>query len=341
MQHMWQQGVILGKFYPPHRGHLHLIEQASRYVHRLTVIVELLERETIPVSLRAAWLQELVPANVTICPTDEPGPQQPHEHPHFWEFWTRLMRRYCAAPDVLFTSETYGEPLAQHLGCAHVCVDLDRQTFPIFATQIRTQPYTHWNMLPPPVRAYYAKRVVITGAESTGKTTLAAHLALHFNTLWLPEYGREFVDRKGERVTLLDIHEIAREHLRREDELARSANRVLICDTDATVTHVLSHVYVGSCPAWITHESYKRPYDLHLVTLPDIPYEEQPLHREGEAMRQTLHEQLLHELERRGLRYVLIGGTMDERLAQATAAIEPLFETVSAYPPRVLPHGGL
>jgi NadR type nicotinamide-nucleotide adenylyltransferase len=196
-------------------------------------------------------------------------------------------------------------------------------------------------MLPPPVRAYYAKRVVVTGAESTGKTTLAANLALHFNTVWLPEYGREFVDRKRGRATLPDLHEIAREHLRREDELARSANRVLICDTDATVTHILSHIYVGSCPIWITNESYERPYDLHLVTMPDIPYEAQPLHREGPNMRAVLHDQFIEELEKRGHRYVVIGGSVKERLAQAVAAIEPLFETATAHPPRPLPMGGL
>jgi HTH-type transcriptional regulator, transcriptional repressor of NAD biosynthesis genes len=337
----WERGVILGKFYPPHRGHLHLIEQARRYAKHITVIVERVQHETIPVSLRASWLKDLVPQNVHITQTDEIGPQHPHEHPDFWQFWANLIRRYCPAPEVIFTSEEYGEPLSQHLQCAHINIDLKRHTFPISATQVRANPYTHWNMLPPPVRGYYAKRIVVTGAESTGKTTLAANLALHFNTLWLPEYGREFVDRKGERATLADMHEIAREHLRREDELACSVNRVLICDTDATVTHILSQIYVGSCPAWITRESFERPYDLHLVTMPDIPYEFDPLHREGERMRQTLHEQFIQELERRHHRYVLISGSLEDRVAQATAAIEPLFDTVTAHPPRPLPDSGL
>jgi HTH-type transcriptional regulator, transcriptional repressor of NAD biosynthesis genes len=341
MQQVWERGVILGKFYPPHRGHLHLIEQARRYAKHVTVIVEHLQNEIIPVSLRAAWLKELVPQNVLVTQTDEPGPQQPHERLDFWPFWVNMIRRYCPAPDVIFTSEEYGEPLSQHLQCAHMSIDLKRQTFPISATQIRANPYAHWNMVLPPVRGYYAKRVVVTGAESTGKTTLAAHLALHFNTLWLPEYGREFVDRKGSRVNLSDLHEIAREHLRREDELARSVNRVLICDTDATVTHILSQLYVGSCPAWITRESFERPYDLHLLTTPDIPYESDPLHREGEDMRQILHEQYIQELERRNHRYVVISGSIEERVAQAVAAIEPLFDTVSTHPPRPLPDSGL
>lgn len=341
MQQAWERGVILGKFYPPHRGHLHLIEQARRYAKEITVIVEQVKNETIPVSLRAAWLRELVPKQVHVVQTEETGPQHPSEHPQFWQFWTNLIRRYSAAPEVIFTSEEYGEPLSHHLQCAHISVDLKRHTFPISATQIRANPYDHWNMLPPPVRGYYAKRVVVTGAESTGKTTLAANLALHFNTVWLPEYGREYVDRKGSRVNLSDLHEIAREHLRREDELARSANRVLVCDTDATVTHILSQLYVGSCPAWITHESYERPYDLHLVALPDIPYEADPLHREGETMRQILHKQFLEELERRHHRYVIIGGSVQERVVQAAAAIEQLFETVSVHPPRPLPDSGL
>src|SRR5215207_6682528 len=104
MQQAWERGVILGKFYPPHRGHLHLIEQARRYVKHLTIIVEHVQNEVIPVSLRAAWLQELVPKHVEVCQTDEPGPQQPFERLDFWPFWVNMVRRYCS-PDVIFTSE--------------------------------------------------------------------------------------------------------------------------------------------------------------------------------------------------------------------------------------------
>ena len=156
--HPMTSGFLLGKFLPPHRGHLYLIEVAQKQVDHLTVLVCSLEREPIPGALRYQWLRDLFPG-VNIQHFAEDIPQYPHEHPDFWTLWLNVIRRYVpTGPDLVFSSEAYGETLAEVLGARHVCVDLPRATFPVSGSAVRANPaaYQHW--LPPAVQNYFAER---------------------------------------------------------------------------------------------------------------------------------------------------------------------------------------
>lgn len=151
-------GFLLGKFLPLHRGHVHLIETAQKYVDTLTVLVCSLQREPIPGELRHRWARELFPA-VNVQHFAEDVPQYPEEHPDFWNIWRAVIRRYVpTGPDFVFTSETYGDKLAEILGAQHVCVDLPRATFPVSGTAVRQNPLAYQHLLPPPVQAYFAAR---------------------------------------------------------------------------------------------------------------------------------------------------------------------------------------
>ena len=186
-------GMILGKFMPVHKGHQHLIDFARRQVEHLTILVGSLSSEPIPGHLRYQWVQELYPDVTVVHCTDE-NPQYPHEHPDFWAIWVRSIRKFLpVGPDAIFSSEEYGEELARHLGAVHIPCDLSRSAVPVSATQIREDPYASWRYIPEPVRPYSAKRVVVYGPESTGKTTLAARLAEHYRTVWVPEYARSYL----------------------------------------------------------------------------------------------------------------------------------------------------
>src|SRR5262249_50790304 len=155
------------------------------------------------------WMKELHP-DCRVVPVTDENPSEPREHPDFWEIWTASIRRACPEPiDVVFTSESYGDELARRLGARHVEVDRERVAHPVSGTALRRDPYAQWAFLPPPVRAHYVKRVVITGPESTGKTTLAQQLATHFGTRWVPEYGRVYLDVKGAPCEESDIPAIA------------------------------------------------------------------------------------------------------------------------------------
>src|SRR5690606_16308182 len=96
----------------------------------------------------------------------------------------------------VFTSEVYGVELGRRFGAAAIDVDRERLRYPVSATAVRRDPVACWELLSAPVRAALARRVVVLGAESTGTTTLARALADHYRTTWVPEYGREYSERK-------------------------------------------------------------------------------------------------------------------------------------------------
>ena len=118
----------------------------------------------------------------------------PADDSRAWAAYTREVLGY--APDLVFTSETYGDAYARFLGARHVLVDLERRTVPVSASMIRRDPLAHWEHLEPCVRAHFARRVCVLGAESSGTTTLARALAAHYRTAWVPEFGREYFEAK-------------------------------------------------------------------------------------------------------------------------------------------------
>jgi NadR type nicotinamide-nucleotide adenylyltransferase len=319
-------GFILGKFLPPHRGHLYLIEQASQQVDKLTVLVCSLVSEPIAGELRVRWLRELFPhVDFHHC-TDE-NPSYPHEHPDFWNIWLNSVRKFVPlGPEVVFSSEMYGDELAARLGARHVLIDLERKTFPISGTAVRENPYAHWEMLPPPVRAYYVRKVTFAGAESTGKTTLSLPLAVHFNTTWLPEYGRLYVEQVRSCEDQMDMDNIARGQAQLEQAGARQANRLLVCDTDVLVSLIWQERYFVRYPEWMNQLYESQPSHLYLLCDLDVPWVADRIRDSGsEERRKWFHRRFIEEFERRGLPYVLLSGSPEQRWQKAVEAVEQHF----------------
>jgi NadR type nicotinamide-nucleotide adenylyltransferase len=166
--------------------------------------------------------------------------------------------------------------------------------------------------------------VVVTGSESTGKTTLAADLARHYDTTWLPEFARTYGDRAqaaGRELDASDVEPIARGHIAHADDAIARARGVVILDQDLVSTVVYARHYYGSCPAWIEQAALERLGDLYLLCDIDVPWVPGP-HRDRPHSREQLHEMFETTLRALGARYVLIGGTWDERRTAAISAIE-------------------
>jgi NadR type nicotinamide-nucleotide adenylyltransferase len=314
-------GMLLGKFLPPHLGHVYLVEFASRYVEQLTVVVCSLQREPIPGAVRFHWMRELFPFDNVVHLTDE-LPQEPGEHPDFWALWKASLERILPCrPDFVFASEGYGAKLAEVLGGTFVPVDGARSAVPISGTAIRTDPLRHWHFIPRCVRPWFVRRVCIFGPESTGKTTLAQQLADHFATVMVPEYARTLLESQGGRHTEADMVRIARGQIASEEALARNAHGVLICDTDALTTTIWSEVLFGRCNDWLLVQAEKRPYDLYLLLDVDVPWVGDPVRYLPEE-RKGFFDRCRQALESRGRRYVIIQGTWEQRFARARAAVE-------------------
>lgn len=159
-------------------------------------------------------------------------------------------------------------------------------------------------------------RVAILGAESSGKSTLAAALAARYQTLWVPEYLREFVEAH-QRVPRPDEQfGIASMQVERERQSVELAGRYLFCDTTPLMTSIYSGYYFGGADVRLAALAASHGYDVTLVTAPDSPWEADGLQRESEQVRQTIHGIVLRELAVRGTAYHLVEGPLAQRVQQ-------------------------
>jgi len=133
-------GFVVGKFYPPHRGHKHLIDTARRQVDRLVVLLPHHPSQKIPGELRKRCLETIHPdCEIHLVPDELENDSAQ---------WARFTIEHLGrAPDVVFTSEDYGPDFARYLGCRHVMIDRGRATVPISGTAIRADPLNHLDFL--------------------------------------------------------------------------------------------------------------------------------------------------------------------------------------------------
>lgn len=215
------------------------------------------------------------------------------------------------------------------MGSEHISVDKPRGRVPISGTAVRKDPYANWDFMEPCVRAWFAKRVCILGAESTGTTTLASALAEHFETVWVSEYGREYsaakMARREDEWRSEEFTTIAEEQSRREDAAARNANRLVLCDTNAFATTLWHRRYMQfNSPAVEAFAQCAR-CDLYLLTGDEIPFVQDGL-RDGEHIRHEMHRWFEEALARQPTPWFLLRGRHPDRMQQAIRLIRDLFK---------------
>lgn len=167
------------------------------------------------------------------------------------------------------------------------------------------------------------KRVAIVGPECTGKTSLAVSLASHLQTHCVPEFARQYLEALERPYTKSDLLTIAQGQVRLEDELAHTANNILICDTNLLVVKIWSEFKYGMCDPWILEEIDKRNYDLHLLTNIDVPWQADE-QREHPHQREELFLLYKHELISRQIPFVEISGVDAAREQVSIRAIDKL-----------------
>lgn len=345
---MYRHALVIGKFYPPHLGHHHLVRHTAEIAERVTVVVMASLAETIPLADRVSWMKESHrdDANVVVTGIRCDAPMDLGSET-VWAAQVACMsaavRTVTDLPvDAVVSSEEYGDELAQWFSATHVCVDPERSAYPTSGTACRADLAGSWNDLDAPARAGLAARIVVLGAESTGTTTVARELARRYRerggiwarTRWVPEYGRQATVDKLERARLTgpaatmddlvwagdDFARIAEMQTGMEDEAAREGAPVLFCDTDAFATTVWERRYLGSGGrAWSGVRD--RPA-LYLVTDDvGVPFVQDGI-RDGEHLRSLMTRWFVDALTATGRSWVLLTGTLDERLELAERVVE-------------------
>lgn len=320
------RGLVIGKFLPPHLGHKYLIDFAGGFVDDLTVLVCTLQKQPIPGALRYEWMRRSF-GGVRVLHHPDENPEEPSdaETPEqFWALWrTSILSYLDAPPDFVFASEPYGAKLAEVLGAKFIPGDLPRELVPISGTALRGHLGVHWQYLLPAARPYFAKRIAIVGAESSGKSTLTQFLAAHFGTKYAAEYARAYLDSVSPEITAEALLAIAQGHRASEDALAEQCSGLLFCDTEAIITKLYAQLFLNFVPPEIEAYAAEDRYALYLVTAATEDWVPDPQRYQPDyAARAAFSRACVSELERLGRRFVLLEGSWEQRTAQAVAAVE-------------------
>ncbi|WP_341678064.1 AAA family ATPase [Niveibacterium sp. SC-1] len=341
----FRRGLVVGKFSPLHLGHLALIRAARAACASLLVLSYC--KPELPGCLaerRARWLARTCP-DVDICVLDETGvgayardkglvprPMPTNdatdaEHQAYLA-WL-LVEVLDERPDAFFANEAYAQPTARVLseactrrgGVAHTVharsPDPGRRQLPVSASQIRAQSLAATRWLPDAVRADYPLRVGLIGAESSGKTTLAAALARHFGTPWVPEYGRELWEAKGGTLAFEDYARIAAVQVAREEAVRDAA--LVFCDTTPLTTiFYCRDAHDRADPALI--DAAARPYALLVLCEDDFAFEQDGTRRGADFSRRQ-QAWYRAELAARSLPWISATGALEARVAQVARAL--------------------
>ncbi len=178
-------------------------------------------------------------------------------------------------------------------------------------------------------------RVVLFGPECTGKTTLSKQLARHYNTQWVPEYMREYLQKKWDKTkavcTYDDMLPIAEGQIKLENTLIKKANKIIFCDTNLLELKVYSEVYYdGLVPENLKKISLENVYDLYLLTYIDVPWIPDDL-RDKPQEREEMFLRFKKCLEKHNLPYIVIKGNKKSRFESALTSISQLIKNKSEY----------
>ena len=311
-------GFVIGKFMPLHIGHEFLINFAKKYVDELHVIVDCLEGQTIDVKTRVEWIKETIP-NIIVHGLTENSPQQPEDHPDFWNYWKNtIIDTIGKKPDVMVASMDYGNKLSEVIGCEFISVDTGRESFDISATRIRDDMNNYWHMISNVAGAHYISRFCIVGAESTGKSTLTKKLHKNFDSYPVVEFAKNYVINKKSPLVFEDMYNIALGQRNSEDVIALYAWNPLICDTDVLTTITWSQLLFGKVDERLYDLMHNEKYKHTFVMDIDTEWvEDAHRHVIDDAdkieVRKLFNDMLIKNLEKFNRKYTVVSGNWNDR----------------------------
>jgi len=170
--------------------------------------------------------------------------------------------------------------------------------------------------------------VVLTGPECTGKSTLAKQLAMHYHTVFIPEYAREYVENLDRPYTYEDVLHIAATQVKQKSEHCQKPYRLVFLDTYLIITKVWMDLLFKTHPDWIDEELLRKDIGLYLLCNTDIEWEPDRVRENGGQAREDLFKIYRKELDDYGLNYHIIEGTGAERLRRAILVVDSLIKTI-------------
>jgi HTH-type transcriptional repressor of NAD biosynthesis genes len=320
-----RKGFVLGKFLPLHTGHLALIDFALKHCDHLYVVLCFTPDEYLDGMIRQQWLHEEVGKNSAVSILS--FPYHEHELPNtsessrlIAEKWAVALQGVVPEAEIVFTSEPYGEYLAEYMGIMHQSFNEKRDQFPVSGSLIKKNPLKYWRFISHAAKPWYVKKIALLGSESTGKSILTKRLADHYNTCFVPEMAREIIEKTND-CDARDLQEIALLHAKTIRSIIGGANKLLFLDTDINITKSYSRFLFDQemvVDPWI-EEANKS--DLYLFLETDCPFIQDGT-RLGEAERIKLAAFHKEQLTKNHIDFVIVNGDWENRFTQSVNIIQ-------------------
>lgn len=335
-------GLLVGKFYPPHAGHDFLIGKAASLCDNLVVLVCATLSETIDVNDRCRWLSQAHP-NVTFVPMVDVVPID-YDDSLIWQAHLDLFKAYYelvfSKPDIVFGSDDYVSDFASRLDAAAVM--LDRGEIPVSATMVRNDLYKNWKFLNPFAAADLSAKIVVLGSESSGTSTLTKDLFNHFNNVYpnscdlVLEHGRFYTEDKLKKLQTVspsssvfdlnwtddDFSCIAKVQ---NDNIVTASRKfpIVFADTDALATSVWQSRYLGHP----LNTSVTKPA-LYVVTdVTGVDFEQDGL-RDGQHLRVSMQNEFIDVVKNSNTPWILAAGDRVSRLELVSKVVQNVLTQV-------------
>lgn len=317
-------GIIFGKFYPLHTGHIYLIQRACSQVDELHIIMgydEVRDRQLFEQSAmsyqptnsdRLRWLLQTFKyqKNIRIHAFNEEGVEP---YPNGWDVWSaeikNFMNKEGIFPDRVYTSEEQdASQYSTYLNIESCLIDPQRTFMSISGAQIRKNPFRYWEYIPTEVKPFFVRTVAILGGESSGKSMLVNKLANIFNTTSAWEYGRDYVFSHlgGNEMALQysDYDKIALGQAQYVDFAIKYANKVAFIDTDFVTTQAFCKQYEGREHPFVQAMIDEYRFDLVILLENNVPWVADGLRSLGEPeTRREFQDLLIALLEENSITY--------------------------------------
>ncbi len=170
------------------------------------------------------------------------------------------------------------------------------------------------------------KIVVVTGAESTGKSELTQWLAGKFDAPYIPEYAREYIQNLNRKYNYQDVEKIAEIQVKQLNSLKNCDSSFVFADTWLIITKVWFEVVFKKVPVWLEDEIRNTPIDLFLVCNTDIPWQSDPVRENGGKQRLVLQNLYIDNIKAFNFKFEMVEGTGTDRFSNALKIIERLKE---------------
>ena len=336
---IYNVGMYGGSFDPLHVGHIHDIIRAASMCKELFVVISWCEgRESTSKELRYRWILNSIRhlSNVKILMVEDKAvSKEEYNTDYYWEKGAADIKNLVGKPiDIVFCGSDYqGTNRFESLYCPESVVHyFDRSEVPISSTDIRGWALENWDYIPAVCKSHYAKKVLIVGGESTGKSTLTKNLALAYNTNSVSEVGRDTCEFAGGEELMLpcDLYEnFLRQKINIMDA-ASKCNRILFVDTDALTTLFYCGFLLGegseeseNCKKMAEAINEITEWDLVLFLEPDVKFVQDGTRNEKiHAERNKYSEQLKNVFDRYNMKYETISGDYLARFDTAKKLIE-------------------